>query len=397
MKKISLLIICALALSVSLNAQNQTIFLGSSGIPSHGIPMAQIFDNQIKDKSVYQQQKNKVFYVWGSRSSEQPEYVTGSKYFPSIRNPDRKLDIKWYQENHPDWIMYQEDRKTPAYGYIYSYGGLVPLDVSNPEVREYYLQKFIMPAVQAGYKVIAMDNVDLGNWPKAVGRYSGNEWVKLYTGQKNDTTFHKNMIGWMQFLKDKLNPLGIALVGNIKANSAPEPVVLEIIQAVDAWLDENGFAHRGINVTDDKWEKAMAIIHKITPEKGYISINQMKGEHANDWPKEQVEYVIGNYLLSRGPSSLLAMVGYTDKAIYHHFSYRKEIDTDIGEPVSVPTKLDSGLWIRRYSKGLVIVNPSSKETRSFKLPKGIWSTWDNDTVEGKINIPAASAKVLSSK
>lgn len=128
------------------------------GIPQNGVPLAQIFDNQIKDKTLYQQNKNKIFYVWGSRSASQPEGTVGSKYFPSIRNPDRKLDIKWYQENHPDWIMYQEDQKTPAYGYVYSYGGLVPLDVSNPEVRAYYLEKFIMPAVNAGYKIVAMDN-----------------------------------------------------------------------------------------------------------------------------------------------------------------------------------------------------------------------------------------------
>ncbi|RZJ92001.1 MAG: hypothetical protein EOO20_03325 [Chryseobacterium sp.] len=132
----------------------QSLFL-PNGLPQNGLPLAQIFDNQVKDKSLYQQQKNKVYYIWGSRTASQPEGTTGSKYFPSIRNPDKKLDLKWYQENHPDWIMYQEDKKTPAYGYVYSYGGLVPLDIANPEVREFYLQKFIIPAVNAGYKIVA--------------------------------------------------------------------------------------------------------------------------------------------------------------------------------------------------------------------------------------------------
>lgn len=392
------LLIIAFTLTLSINTYGQdkvNMFNVAGGIPLNGVPLAQIFDNQIKDKSVYQQNKNKVYYIWGSRQAIQPEGVAGSKYFPVIRNPDRKLDLKWYQENHPDWIMYQEDRKTPAYGYIYSYGGLVPLDVSNPEVREYYLQKFIVPSVNAGYKVVAMDNVDLGNWPKAAGRYSGDKWVQLYTGRRNDEAFHKNMIGWIQFLKDKLNPLGVAVVANIKATTAPEHVVLKTIDAVDAWLDENGFAHRGINVTDDKWEKAIAIINKIAPEKGYISINQMKGEHASDWPKEQVEYVIGSYLLTRGPKSLLAMCSYTDKAIYHHFFYRKEMDTDIGEPVSAPVKESSGLWVRKFTKGIVVVNSSSKQKHIYNLPKGKWKTLDNEIVKGNLVVPPASARVLT--
>ncbi len=395
MKKNILLSLFAFALSANIFAQDKANLFNP--VPLNGIPLAQIFDNQIKDKSLYQQNQNKVYYIWGSRLAQQPAGVTGSKYFPSIRNPDRKLDIKWYQENHPDWIMYQEDKKTPAYGYIYSYGGLVPLDVSNPEVREFYLQKFILPAVNSGYKMVAMDNVDLGNWPKAVGRYSEGKWVQLYTGQRNDPAFHKSMIEWMQFLKERLNPLGVAVVANIKATTAPENVVLNTINAVDAWLDENGFVHRGIKITDKKWEEAIAIINKIASEKGYISINQLKGESAADWPKDQVEYAIGSYLLSRGPKSLLAMVGYTDKTIYHHYLYRKEMDTDIGEPVAEPVKLDSGLWLRKFSKGIVIVNSSSKETRSFNLPKGNWKTLDDDSLKGNITIPAASAKVLSIK
>lgn len=397
MKKNILLPFFLFALSFHTFAQDKASLFNSVNIPLNGVPLAQIFDSQVKDQSSYQQNRNKIYYIWGSRSAQQPDGVTGSKYFPSIRNPDKKLDLKWYQENHPDWIMYQEDKTTPAYGYIYSYGGLVPLDVANPEVREFYLQKFILPAVKLGYKMVAMDNVDLANWPKAVGRYAGEKWIPLYTGKKDDSVFHKNMIEWMQFLKHRLNPLGVAVVANIKASSAKESVVLNMINAVDAWLDENGFVHRGMNITDKKWEEAVAIINKITPNRGYISINQIKGENVDEWPKDQIEYAIGSFLLTRGPKSLLALAGYTDKTIYQRYLYRKEMDTDIGEPVAEPTKLTSGLWIRKFSKGMVVVNPSSKEARSFSLPKGKWKTLDDDTLTGNITIPAASAKVLSIK
>lgn len=203
------------------------------------------------------------------------------------------------------------------------------------------------------------------------------------------------MIGWMQYLKDQLNPLGVAVVANIKAATAPQQMVLKAINAVDAWLDENGFVHRGINYTDKKWEDAVAIINKIAPDKGYISINQLKGETASDWLKEQIEYAIGSYLLTRGPKSLLAMVGYTDKTIYHHYLYRSEMDADIGEAIAPPVKEASGLWTRKFSKGMVIVNPSSKQVQSINLPKGNWKTLENETVKGTLSLPPASARVLA--
>src|SRR5690606_14137745 len=126
-------------------------------------------------------------------------------------------------------------------------------------------------------------------------------------------------------LKTYLNPLGVKVVANIKANTATEDVILKAINEVDIWLDETGFSHRGINIVDNEWEKALSVILKITPTRGYVSINQMQGE-IKDTPTEQVEWVMGNFLLSRGPQSLLAMMSYTDKAIYHTFDYRNELN-----------------------------------------------------------------------
>ncbi|RZJ92000.1 MAG: hypothetical protein EOO20_03320 [Chryseobacterium sp.] len=239
--------------------------------------------------------------------------------------------------------------------------------------------------------------MDLGNWPKAVGRFKGNEWLTLYSGKKDDQLFQKNMIEWMQFLKQKLNPMGVAVVANIKATTAPQEVIIKTIDAVDAWLDENGFAHRGMKVTDKKWEEAITVINKIAPKSGYISINQMKGEKAEDWPEDQVSYVIGSYLLSRGPKSLLAMCSYTDKAIYHHYFYRNEMDIDIGKAISIPVKEANGLWTRRFSNGMVIVNPSSKSSQTITLPKGKWKTITGESIKGNLLVNAACATILTSE
>ncbi|OAQ38020.1 hypothetical protein A5893_16790 [Pedobacter psychrophilus] len=365
-------------------------------IPSGGIPLAQIFDSKVSDPEQYVTNASKVYYIWGASKPKVQAGVISSKYFPSIRNPDKKLTIEWYKQNHPDWIMYQEDKVTPAYGYIYDYGGLTPLDVSNPEVQEFYLNEFILPAVKSGYKMVAMDNVDLGNWPKSIGHFKGDTWIQLYTGKKDDPAFHKSMIDWMQFLSNKLNPLGIRVSANIKATTASPKVILKVINAVDMWVDETGFSHRGENITDEVWKKSFAFLRTITPTKSYVSINQVKGKVATT-SQQQIEWIMANFLLSRGPKSLLALSGYEKTTLYHTFDYRKELDIIIGEPLENPEEITKGVWSRKYTKGMTLVNPSSKDSITVRLPPGKFRMLNGELIEKEITLNPASGAVLASK
>ncbi|WP_300598728.1 putative glycoside hydrolase [Niabella sp.] len=361
-------------------------------IPEDGLPLAQIFDSGVPDPSVYLQHLNKVYFIWGARAPKQPGAIVASKYFPSVRNPDRKRDIEWYKKNHPDWILYQADQTTPAYGYIYDYGGLVPLDVSNPAVRQYYLNEFIMPAVKKGYSVVAMDNVDLGNWPGAVGRFVNGQWEQLYTGKKNDTAFQQNMIRWIQFLSDQLHPLGVRVAANIKAASASPDVVLRMMNSADIWLDENGFTHTGKNVTGKAWELQRFFLERVAPSKGYISINQVNGTIDQADPA-QLEWVIANFLLLRGPQSLLALTGFEKKAIYQEFHYRPEMDIHIGAPVEKP-HTEQQVWVRRYQKGMVYVNPSPRDTIRIQVPEENWRTVHGSLKQKTISLPPGSGRIL---
>lgn len=365
-------------------------------IRKDGLPLAQIFDSRVTDPSVYTQNANKVFFVWGSGSPQLPGGVLTSKYFPSIRNPNKAWDINWYKANHPDWIMYQADKVTPAYGFIYSYGGLTPLDVSNPEVRAFYMKEFILPAVNSGYKMVAMDNVDLGNSPKAVGHYKGGEWVPLYTGKRNDTAFQNNMIAWMQFLSEKLHPLNVKVAANIKEMSASHDVVMKMINSVDVFIDENGFTHTGVKTSGTTWDKQHAVVQEATLNKGYVSINQVDGTVDNA-PEDQIEWTIANFLLSRGPQSLLAIVGFeNNKAITQEFHYRPEMNVNIGVPIDKAQNAKKA-WVRSYTKGLVCVNPT-KDTIEINLPEGKkYRSLTGEEKSGKLKIGPASGYVLANE
>ncbi|MEU8397951.1 hypothetical protein AB0C28_22380 [Nonomuraea sp. NPDC048892] len=80
--------------------------------PANGIARGQIFDNQIPDKSVY---AGLVDFVWGASTLAQPAGAVPSGYLPAFRDFDRTHTLAWYQANHPDWVVYQADRVTPAW------------------------------------------------------------------------------------------------------------------------------------------------------------------------------------------------------------------------------------------------------------------------------------------
>lgn len=360
-----------------------------------GLPLAQIFDSQIRDTALYTKYRAKVLFIWGASGPSYDRRIVTSKYFPSWREPDKKRSVVWYKKFHPDWVMYKNDQVTPAYGYIYKYGGLVPLDISNPDVRQYYLDQYLKPAILCGYRAIAMDNVELGNWPGAAGIFRNNKWTKLYTGQKQDPAFAQNTISWMQFLADSLHRLGVKLAANIKVQSGARKDIMCIMHAVDFWLDETGFTHKGENLTDKEWEDHFLLVRDITSEKGYISINQVKGM-LDSASSDQITWVIANFLLCKGPQSYLAITGYKDgKAVYQQFHYRKEMDLSIGTPLERAYQ-NGGVWMRHYSNGTVYVNPSSENTVSVILSKSVRNLGKGSPRLLKLS-PASAAIILKLK
>lgn len=241
-----------------------------------------------------------------------------------------------------------------------------------------------------------MDNVDLGNSPKAVGHYKEGKWVQLYTGKRNDTVFQNNMIAWMQYLSEKLHPLNVKVASNIKEMSAPFDVVMKMINSVDVFIDENGFTHTGIKTSGVTWNKQHAIVQAATLNKGYVSINQVNGTVENA-PQDQIEWTIANFLLSRGPQSLLAIVGFeNNKAVTQEFHYRQEMDINIGEPMDKAQNIKKA-WIRYYTKGLACVNPT-KDTIQINLPEGKkYRSLTGEEKSGKLKIDPASGYVLTNE
>lgn len=113
--------------------------------------------------------------------------------------PQNQTSLEWLQAHHPEWILYECDRKTVKYWEK----GEVQIDVSQPAVVEWQLGMLAgesSPRFKLGYNAIAVDNFMVGNTGVgACGHFAPNgSWVQQYTGAAWDPAWRSDMLGWLQ-------------------------------------------------------------------------------------------------------------------------------------------------------------------------------------------------------
>ncbi|MEV4395873.1 putative glycoside hydrolase [Nonomuraea sp. NPDC049607] len=362
--------------------------------PAHGIARAQVFDSQVPDKSVYQ---GKVSFTWGAYPiTGQPAGLVPSRYMPVIRDnsPDRPL--AWYQTNHPDWIMYKEDRVTPVLQSGSSQA--VTLDVANPAARQFMLDNLVKPAAALGYQVIAMDNVVPWNWTAASGHYDqAGTWVQQYASGTDDPAYAAAFLDYLCWMKKEMHKLGLALAGNISplgVNAWQRQQSAQAVQIVDLWLHEGGFTRaRDANITDDEWAQTFALYRSVVGVKPVVTVNQTTTTALADAGQQQVDWIIANYLLVREQRTMLTLCGRNQYGVWLD---RPELDVDLGTPTGAPVQDASGAWRRDYQLGKALVNPSSTQSATVTLPPGTWTDSHGVAHTGQVTLIPNSGLILTS-
>lgn len=368
--------------------------------PDHGVSQAQVFDRQVPDPSVYD---GRVQFVWAALSPNQPPGVVASTYITMFRNaPLRQYTFEWFKENHPTWIAYTADRVTPAWefnNHVYT-----PLDVGNPEVRQWMFENMIDPKIAEGFKVIAVDNVQVRNDFKRAGHYDeqGN-WVQQFTDDPKDPAYIDYLTDWLTYLRDGLHARGTTAAFNVTyhgglhdqyQDSSPEylAAISRAIDISDIWLNEQGFTvHRVENVNDDEWLGTFELFRKYRC-KPIVVDSKLPTDYWYESTPEQREWVVANYFLVREQPTMMASTGLKD---YAGFNDVPEQRADIGRPVAPPVKHGPTLWQRRYEHGLTVVNPSSAKSGVLHLPRGTYTDLQGRTYTRSVTLAPNSGLVLS--
>lgn len=354
-----------------------------------GIHYFQTFDSSVTD--VATEASHSVF-VWGAdqaisayRASSNPKIVL-SYYMPWAYDPDASHDLTYWKNLHPDWILYQCDKTTPAY---YSGTTNMPLDISNPAVVAWQAQTFAAPASGMGYDAIAADELQLGGWG-GCGVYQNGQWKQLYASGTGDPQADKDAVGWAKAFSGKIHALSrpLGLIPNFQYGGMPltDPTLLGVVANTDGILDECSFtACSGGNVSGPDWLALVGFMEYVQQQgKAYMAINE-----ATTVDDATVQWVLASYLMSKEHAAGVFISGVQQ---YGSDLWRSEYAAAIGTPCSAMQSAQ-GAYVRTYKHGLAIANPSGQSV-TFTLPSGTFKDLYGATAGATVTLGATSGIVL---
>ncbi len=338
------------------------------------IHLVQIFSYNINDPASIAKYYD---FVWGADQQKLAAFHAGnpnillSYYLPFHRdsgtftNPDlgKSHDLAHWKSLHPDWILYQCDRTTPAFE---DNNPNMPLAFSNPAVVNWQVQTYAQPASEAGYDAIAADNVNFENLYGACGYYQNGKWVQRYSGQQDDPQWRADIVTWTAHMQRALHELKhpLALIPNFGLGTiAPnDSSVQQFIHHVDGILDEQGFTNYGNGfITDASWVQYINLIKSVQHlNKPYYIINEFNTSQISH---EQMQWALASYLMGKDH---LAAVFISGTQQYGSDLRYPEYNANIGTPNGNMYQ-DQQVYWRKYSNGIVIVNPSSTSSYTVKL------------------------------
>jgi hypothetical protein len=345
--------------------------------------------------------------VWGAFSpgawnATHPGMIVSRYVLP---NEDIKLisghDLAWFQQNHPDWILYAcTSNGTPTHdlaGTGTSFGD-IPLDIHNPAVVQYQLGLIGPDMVSEGYNTIAADNITFENYlydasaPTSggygCGVYQGanyTNFVYRYGGQNiddhnvRDAAFTADLLNWLATARSYLNSNYGSRHYHIIVNhpfdgSTPDANELQMFQYIDGLLYEPGFTHYGTLDTGSTFQTTLNWMATIQGRNlaiflsDYFCHDTSTTQCSTDpfsLTAHQMDWALASYALGNNGGADV----YISPAGGAIDTYRGEEGDRYGAPCGAYTQSNGYLYTRQFAGGFAVVNATSG-SQVVTLPAG---------------------------
>ncbi len=375
-----------------------------------------------------------------------------------------------FLNSHPDWIVYQADKHTPAWAgwSAPAAQNRAPLDYTNPAVQQYMMNDFITyPITQGNYAGIAFDacvtlnnfgrvgvyrsagtltasaaagsttihssasipantSISFGNasdfeyvtvtaasgttltvspalkFSHATGEWLG-QWKQQYDGNLLDTAFRQATITAFQQVVQRIksaNPSALVVINAIPATWSKETdqngvhaweYWRDLVLAADGVLDEGGLTLNAggggkslpyitsdpnssgipnpwdLKIQDYQWASSLGkIVMIVNKEKYYVKTGMTL---TNNQARFDLQWNLAGYLLAKGDNTYFVWRGLqqTPNDVYNEPEYVTA--QAIGSPTD-PMYQSQNVYMRDFSNGLAIENPSGKSTYTVTFPAG---------------------------
>lgn len=344
-----------------------------------------------------------------------------------LPNEDVRLisghDLAWFQQNHPDWILYAcKADGTPTNQLAWFGAGFqdVPLDIHNPDVIKYQILQLMGPYMaQNGYNTLAADNVIFVNYsfgpnPEfgegstqqgwyGCGIYQNGQFVRRYsTGHlQADPNWTADMLNWVattrQYLRTDPNlaPHHFKFIVNHSPyTSTPNAAEQQMLQNIDGMLDENGFTYYGRLTTGSafmntlnwmEYTQAHNVAIFITD---YFCFGSTCSTDASTLTPSQVDWALATYALGNNGGASVYISPKTGGV----YSYRSEYSQTYGTPCGAFQTMGT-LVFRKFSRGFAVAN-SGTGAQSITLPAHQYTDIERGPVPNTLTVNGTDAYML---
>lgn len=347
-----------------------------------------------------------VDYVWGARSPE-PAGVYNTAYIKYARDQREEHRLRWWKANHPTWIEYTCEGKKHKPAYQFGHRNNMPLDITNPEVLAYQWQEEIEPRLAAGYAGIAFDNLELTNESGRCGHFdAAGNWVQQFTGHSGDEAFTRSVLEWAAVTRAEVH--AYSPTATVSINYSYEPRVsaaanMALMEDADLLFDERGMTNWGQAGNDRPspalWLQVYESVLALQQAGSCYNLNEEFPGPSSSIPAGELEWALANYFLIKGACTYVSISGFQvkhpteqDYGVLHSYP---QYERPIGEPVGAAAEQPSGAYLRRFTEGLALVNPTLAAAE-VSLPPGDWYDASGEQLSGSTELAAQQGLVLTS-
>ena len=361
-----------------------------------------------------------------------------SRYFMPFNDDGvaSQHNLAWFQQNHPDWIMYACDSTgNPMPNnqmWVARDDGFpdIPLDISNPLVIQYQMSVEIPYLKANGYNALAADNITFANYlggPNSLlgqndpgQNYGSDGWYgcgtfdaqgtfhRRYAGPNGnpaggagyaDPNFIADLVNWVQTVEPILHANGIKLLVNHPIGTPGDPNEQAIITHTDALAYEASFTnfdrfHANFDAIIKYMQYAQSN-HVAYMDVNYFCENN-GGPCETDLTPAQKEFAIGSYELgNEGGAGLFMSPSGGQKYSYYPEYAQVKLGTPCGEYfLPAGTSLT---YARQFSNGYVVVNNNvlGGPTENVTLPNHAYTDMEGRPVTNPLPVAPLDGYVLS--
>jgi hypothetical protein len=291
--------------------------------------------------------------------------------------------------DRPDWLLYDRQRRVANS----SANNTLPLlNIRNAEVRTQLAENVarVISETNAQGVILSGLGVDLirqANSPIFTG-------TKVFTDDQRRSAVEGLLRAIRERTPGKLLIAGGYLWKDGTAYNADAQNARDISAIADGvHIDE--FMRSPISKTTEfrseaAWKRDVDYLSSISQDDRVVLITTRlnAGDATTDTLRQWMNYSVASYLLGKNGKFTYFQFDAGDPA----FSNDPILSAPIGAPSEAYVKLDSGLYQRKFTKGVVLVNPTGDE-KKWKVDQP-YKTLAGNTVDGEVTLGAHSGIIL---